>query len=132
MALAKANLGFPIQIAAGTTSAVYTVSSGKTAYIRSIVVYNGTVGTANTNLPQTVHFFMVPNSGGVAGTGTSVNRIGRVNLTSDDTFFFDLQYPITLQNTGDSIQIYNEGISGTGGTTVTNTVNAFVLGDREV
>lgn len=132
MPLSKSNLGFPIQIAAGTTSAVYTVSSGKTAYIRSIVIYNGTVGTANTGLPQTVQIYMVPNSDGVAGTGTSVNRIGRINLTADDTFFFDLQYPITLQNTGDSIQIYNEGSSGTGGTTVTSAVNAFVLGDKEV
>ena len=131
MALAKANLGFPIQIAAGTTSAVYSVSSGKTAYIRSIMIYNQTVGTANTGLAQTVQVYMVPNSAGSTGTGSTRNMIGRINLSADDTFFFDLQYPMTLQSTNDSILVYNEGSTGTGGTTNTSPVTAVVLGDRE-
>jgi hypothetical protein len=81
MALAKANLGFPIVVSAGTTSTIYSVGSAKTAYIRSIVIANSTVGTANTSLAQTVQIYMVPNNSGSVGVATSGNRIGRVSLT---------------------------------------------------
>jgi hypothetical protein len=134
MALAKANLGFPIVVSAGTTATAYSVGSAKTAYIRSIVIYNSTVGTANTSLAQTVQIYAVPNNAGSVGVATTGNRIGRVSLTSDDTFFYDLQYPITLQNTGDSIQVFNEGTYAwtfSGIATATNPVNVMVLGDRE-
>lgn len=134
MALAKANLGFPVVISAGTTATVYSVGSAKTAYIRSIVIYNSSVGTANTSLAQTIQIYMVPNSGGSVGIATSAHRIGRVSLTADDTFFYDLQYPITLQNTGDSIQVFNEGTFAwtlSGIATATNPVNVVVLGDKE-
>jgi hypothetical protein len=134
MTLAKANLGFPVVVSAGTTATAYSVQSSKTAYIRSIVIYNSTVGTANTGLSQTVQIYAVPNSGGSVGVATDGNRIGRVSLTSDDTFFYDLQYPITLQDTGDSIQVFNEGTYAytlSGIATATNSVNVMVLGDRE-
>jgi hypothetical protein len=134
MALAKANLGFPVVVSAGTTATVYSVGSAKTAYIRSIVIFNSNVGTANTGLSQTVQIYAVPNSGGSVGVATAGNRIGRVSLTADDTFFYDLQYPITLQNTGDSIQVFNEGSfawSLSGIATATNPVNVMILGDRE-
>lgn len=135
MALAKTNFGFPTVISAGTTATVYSVGSAKTAYIRSVVIYNNTVGTANTGLSQTVQIYMVPNSGGSVGVATAAHRLGRVSLTADDTFFYDLQYPITLQNTGDSIQVFNEGSFAwtlSGIATATNPVNVVVLGDREL
>jgi len=134
MALAKANLGFPVVISAGTTATAYSVGSAKTAYIRSIVIYNSSVGTANTSLAQTIQIYMVPNNGGSVGIATSAHRIGRVSLTADDTFFYDLQYPITLQNTGDSIQVFNEGTFAwtlSGIATATNPINVVVLGDKE-
>jgi hypothetical protein len=134
MPLAKTNLGFPVVVAAGTTSTVYQVGSAKTAYVRSIVIYNNTVGTANTGLAQTIQIYMVPNNGGSVGVATAGRCIGRVSLSADDTFFYDLQYPLTLQNTGDSIQVFNEGSfawSLSGIATATNSVNVVVLGDRE-
>ena len=135
MALAKTNLGFPVVVAAGTTGTVYSVGSAKTAYIRSIVIYNSSSsGAASSSVSQTVQIYAVPNSGGVAGVATLGNKIGRVSLTPDDTFFYDLQYPITLQNTGDSIQVFNEGTYASvlsGIATATNPVNVMVLGDKE-
>jgi hypothetical protein len=135
MALAKANLGFPVVVSAGATGTIYTVGSAKTTYIRSIVICNTFTGTLSSTTSQTVQIYAVPNSAGSAGVATAGNRIGRVSLTADDTFFFDLQYPITLQNTGDSIQVYNEGTYAytlSGLTTSTNPVNVMVLGDREL
>lgn len=132
MALSKTNLGFPIVVSAGTTSTLVQVSSAKTCYVRSVVIFNNNVSTATTS--QTIQIYMVPNSGGSVGTATEGNRIGRVTLTPDDTFFFEPQYPITLQNTGDSIQIFNEGNNAftlSGYSTATNPVNVFALGDKE-
>jgi hypothetical protein len=134
MALAKANLGFPLVVSAGTTATAYSVGSAKTAYIRSIVICNTFSGSISSTTAQTVQIYMVPNSGGAVGTATAGNRIGRVSLTADDTFFYDLQYPIVLQNTGDSIQVFNEGTyawSFSGIATATNPVNVIVLGDKE-
>lgn len=134
MALAKANLGFPVVVSAGSTVAISTVGSGKTVYIRSVVICNTFTGAASSTLSQTVQIYAVPNSAGSVGVATAGNRIGRVSLTPDDTFFYDLQYPITLQNTGDSIQVYNEGTYASvlsGLTTATNPVNVMVLGDKE-
>jgi len=132
MALSKANLGFPIVVSAGTTSTLIQVSSAKTCYIRSIVIFNNNVSTATTS--QTIQIYMVPNNANSVGTATGGNRIARISLTPDDTFFFEPQYPITLQNTGDSIQIFNEGTNAftlSGYSTATNPVNVFALGDKE-
>jgi hypothetical protein len=129
MALAKANLGFPTIVSAGTTSTIYSVSSAKTVYIRSIVIYNSTVGTASTDLSQQAQIYIVPNSGGSVGTATDGNRIARISLASNDTFFFEPQYPITLTSNGDSIQVFNEGTFNLG--VATNDINVVVLGDRE-
>jgi hypothetical protein len=135
MALAKANLGFPVVVSAGTTATAYSVGSAKTAYIRSIVICNTFSGSISSTIAQTVQIYMVPNSGGSIGVATAGNRIGRVSLSADDTFFYDLQYPITLQNTGDSIQVYNEGTNAytlSGIAPATNPINVVVLGDKEV
>lgn len=135
MTLAKANLGFPLVVSAGTTATAYSVGSAKTAYIRSIVICNTFSGSISSTISQTVQIYAVPNSGGSVGVATEGNRIGRVSLTPDDTFFYDLQYPITLENTGDSIQVFNEGTyaySISGIATATNSVNVIVLGDREI
>lgn len=129
MALAKTSFGFPTFIAAGTTATVCQVASAKTAYIRSIVIFNNTIGTANTDLSQQIQIYMVPNSAGSVGVGTSAHRIARISLTSNDTFFFEPQYPITLQNTGDSIQVFNEGTFNLGA--ATNPINVVILGDKE-
>lgn len=129
MALAKANLGFPTIVSAGTTSTLYSVGSAKTAYIRSIVIYNSTVGTANTDLAQTAQIYMVPNNAGAVGTATAGNRIARISLAANDTFFYEPQYPITLPSTGDSIQIFNEGTFNSGA--ASNPINVLILGDKE-
>lgn len=129
MALAKANLGFPLVVSAGTTATAYSVGSAKTTYIRSIVIYNSTVGNGNTDLAQTAQIYMVPNSGGSVGVATFGNRIARISLAANDTFFYEPQYPITLPSTGDSIQVFNEGTFNLGA--ATNPINVLVLGDKE-
>lgn len=120
MALNRGNLGFNTQVGAGVTAAVYTVGSAQTAYIKSVLVAN-----LDENGAQNVQIHVVQNSGGSAGTASSTTRVARIGISTDDTFFFEPAYPITLTATGDTLQVYNEGI-------ISNSVNVLVLGDKEV
>ena len=120
MALNKGSLGFPSQIGAGSSTHVVTVSSSQPVYIKTILVHS-----LDVNNIQNVSIHYVQNNGGSTGTATTVNQIARLGITTNDTFFFEPAYPITLTSNGDSIFIHNEGIS-------TGAVNVLVLGDKEV
>ena len=117
MALAQGNLGNITQVAAATTTAVVTVGSAKTVYVRALEIHS--LNESNT---ATVQVHVVPNAGGNAGTASSVTRIARLGISTEDTYFFENAYPITLTSNGDSIQIYNES---------SDAVNVLVLGDKE-
>ena len=118
MALAQGNLGNITQVAAATTTAVVTVGSAKTVYVRALEVHSlDPTNTAN------VQVHVVPNNGGSAGTASSTTRIARLGISTEDTYFFENAYPITLTANGDSIQIYNENTN--------DAVNVLVLGDKE-
>jgi len=118
MALAKVGLGSITQVAAATTTAVYTVGSAKTVYIRALEIHS--LDSSNT---ANVQIHVVPNSGGSAGTASSITRIARLGISTEDTYFFENAYPITLNNNGDAVLVYNENTA--------DEVNVLVLGDRE-
>tara|TARA_E500000305_G_C3873136_1_gene166123 strand:+ start:79 stop:438 length:360 start_codon:yes stop_codon:yes gene_type:complete len=118
MALAQVGLGSITQVAAASTAAVYTVGSSKTAYIRALEIHS----LDDTNVAN-VQVHVVPNSGGSAGTATSITRLARLGISVEDTYFFENAYPITLNSNGDTIQIYNENTA--------DAVNVLVLGDKE-
>ena len=118
MALAQGNLGNITQVAAATTTPVITVGSAKTVYVRALEIHS--LDASNT---ANVQVHVVPNSGGSAGTASSTTRIARLGISTEDTYFFENAYPITLTANGDSIQIYNENS--------VDAVNVLVLGDKE-
>ena len=118
MALDKLGLGDVTQVAAASTSSVYTVASSKTAFIRSIIIHNRDgLNSANT------YVHVVPNSGGSVGTASSVNRILNITLEATDTFFAEFAFPITLSDNNDTIQVYNLNAS--------DSLNVLILGDTE-
>ena len=118
MALAQTSLGNVTHIAAGAAASVYTVGSGKTTYVRSFLVHN-----LDADNITNVKIHVVPNSGGSPGTATSNNQIARLGISTEDTYFFECAYPITLTSNGDTIQVNNES--------VVQPINVLVLGDRE-
>jgi len=119
MALAQVGLGSITQVAAASTQVVYSVGSAKTSYIRALEIHSlDPTNTAN------VQIHIVPTTGsGVIGTASTITRLARLGISTEDTYFFENAYPITLNNNGDSIQIHNESTLGA--------VNVLVLGDRE-
>ena len=118
MALAQTTLGDITQIQSNSTGTVLTVANDKPVYIRSLLLHG--LDDANTN---EVEIHVVPNNGGSVGTASSVNRIAKVGLSTNDTYFFECAYPITLVSNNDTVQVVNaDGVSG---------VNVIVLGDKE-
>ena len=125
MALARTDLTpGPIQIGAGVTVGICTVRSvsgvAQTIYLKSLLIHN--LDAANT---QNVKVHFVPNSSGNVGIATSVTQFARLGIGTDDTFFLEPAYPITLTKAGDSIQVQNEG-------STTNSINVVATGDIEV
>ena len=118
MALAQGNLGNITQVASATTTAVVTVGSAKTVYVRALEIHS--LDPSNT---ANVQVHVVPNNGGSAGTASSTTRIARLGISTEDTYFFENAYPITLTANGDSIIVVNENAN--------DSVNVLVLGDKE-
>ena len=118
MALAKVGLGSITQVAAATTTAVVTVGSAKTVYVRALEIHS--LDSSNS---ANVQIHIVPASGGSAGTASSITRIARLGISTEDTYFFENAYPITLNNNNDAVLIYNENTA--------DAVNVLVLGDKE-
>ena len=77
--------------------------------------------TSNTANVQ-VHVVPATGAGGV-GTASSITRLARLGISTEDTYFFENAYPITLHQTEIDIQIYNENTA--------DAVNVLVLGDKE-
>jgi hypothetical protein len=127
MVLARRSLGYPVVVSAGSTVDVYTVGSAKTTFVRTIAVHHTSLGSTTSGQQQVVQILYVPSTH--VGNGTTIHRIGRLNLAPDDTFFFEPHYPLTLDTTGDRIQVFNEGYFN-GGVSA-SPVNVLVMGDRE-
>ena len=120
MALARTDLSAVTQIGAGA-SAGLVVGTGNTVFIKSVLMHN----LSDTN-DQNVTMYLVPGSGAGVGYGSTTNKIARVGLGTDDTFFFEPAYPITLRkDSNDSLRIWNEG-------NVNNSINVYASGDMEV
>ena len=116
MALSEAKLA-SLSSVASAGSATYTCPASKNAYIRSIIVCNVTNASStavNTGNPNTVSIHFVDSG----GTASDSNRIARFSIVADDTFFFEPEYPITL-DAGDFITVKNERSPGSNSITVT-------------
>ena len=68
---------------------------------------------------------VVPNNGGsyTSGTATSLTQIANIGVGTDDTYFLELAYPLTLSSNGDALVVDNKGAEG---------LNVVVLGDKEL
>ena len=117
MALERGKLSDVITLGIGQTVAGVTVAGNKKIYVKSIMAYAPYVGLSS----GTAQIYMVPNSGGSAGTASTTNQIFNADVYAGETILFEPSYPIVIDSTGDTIQV------GTGGTTI----NFLVTGDKE-
>ncbi len=107
---------------AGTTSTPVGVAS--TTYLRSVIMHNTGLATATSSL------YIYPTSVAATGVASAAYRLARVDLSSNETFFFETNYPIVL-TTGDKVvvEITAPALGGTGIGTV---INYQILGDTDI
>lgn len=119
MALAQVGLGTITVVNANQTTAVYTVGSGQTAFVRGVVIHSQDV---DNTIQSEIHY--VPNVGGSAGAASTNTRLAVLGISTTDTYFLEWTYPITMSNNGDTIQVKNHSTQ--------KALNVIVLGDREL
>ena len=117
MALDRGKLTNVITLGVGQTVAGVTVASNKKVYVKSIMAHAPYVGLSS----GTAQVYLVPNSGGSAGTASTSNQIFNLDLYAGETVFLEPSYPIVIDATGDTVQV------GTGSTTI----NFLLTGDKE-
>ena len=108
---------------AGVTSTAAGVAG--TTYIRGVIMHNTGLGTCTSSL------YINPNTTPVS-IAITANRIARVDLASNETFFFESNYPIVLtSNDTVSVEITAPAAS-VGGVGIGSVVNYQVLGDTDI
>ena len=108
------------------TAGATTTDAGTagTSYVKGLVAHNTGLGTCSFE----VYIYKDTNPV-TMGYGVTANRILKVDLSSNETFFFETPYPITLTST-DSIAIgIQSAVSGSG---IGSVVNVQLLGDVDI
>jgi hypothetical protein len=108
----------------GVTNTGGPVGVASTTYIRSVVLHNTGLGTARTSL------YLYPNTTPVTGVAVTANRILRIDLASNETTFFETNYPIVMTNR-DSLAI-EVSAPDSGGTGVGTAINVLINGDTDI
>ena len=109
----------------GVTQTAGGVGIASTTFLRGVVMHNTGLSTCQASL-------YIYDDGESEGSGAAITtrRIARVDLSSNETFFFETPYPITMT---DGSQLFIEvGISGNGGAGIGSMVNVQVLGDTDI
>ena len=108
----------------GTTQTAGGVGVVSTTYLRSVIMHNTGLGTATSSV------YVYPSSEAVSGVGKTAYRLGRVDLASNETYFFEMNYPLVLV---DQEKIVVEVTApATGGTGIGSAINFQIIGDTDI
>lgn len=106
---------------AGVTST--DVGTAGTSYIKGLVAHNTGNGTA------TFSVYINKDTNPVTSANSN-NRILRVDLEKNETYFFETPYPITLTST-DSVSV-DVRPPDSGGVGIGTVINVLLLGDVDI
>lgn len=108
----------------GTTQTAGGVGIASTTYVRGVVMHNTGLSTCTSSL------YIYPSSVSVSGVGQTAYRLVRVDLASNETFFFEMNYPLVLVNQEKIVVEITEPAFG--GTGIGSVVNYQILGDTDI
>ena len=108
----------------GTTQTAGGVGIASTTYLRGVVMHNTGFSTATSSL------YVYPSSQAVSGAGVTIYRLARVDLASNETFFFEMNYPLVLTNQEKIVVEVTAPTSG--GSGIGSAINYQILGDTDI
>lgn len=110
----------------GVTQTTGGVGIASTTYLRGVIMHNTGLGTCTSSL----YIYPTGTSTPVTGVGITAHRLVRVDLASNETFFFETNYPIVM--TGSDKIVVEVTAPGSGGAGIGSVVNYQVLGDTDI
>lgn len=113
----------------GSTQTAGGVGIASTTYIRGVIMHNTGLATATSSL------YIYPGSATtspVTGSAITSYRISRIDLASNETFFFETNYPIVMTNQDKLVVEITTPSVSVGGVGVGSAINYLVLGDTDI
>ena len=110
----------------GTTQTAGGVGIASTTYLRGVVMHNTGLATVTSSL------YVYPSSVAVSGVGQTAYRLARVDLSSNETFFFEMNYPLVLVNQEKIVVEVTQPSATVGGAGIGSVVNYQILGDTDI
>lgn len=110
----------------GTTQTAGGVGIASTTYIRGVVMHNTGLATATSSL------YVYPSSVAVSGVGQTAYRLARVDLNANETFFFEMNYPLVLTNQEKIVVEVTQPAAAVGGAGIGSAINYQILGDTDI
>ena len=105
-----------IQYVPSSVGSVLTNLASSKLFIAAFILFN------NDTVTRTVNLHNVPDNSGALGTASNANKFAEIVLADKETYLLEIDYPITLIDTNDSIQASASAASQ---------ITIQVLGDRD-
>ena len=110
----------------GTTATAGGVGIASTTYLRGVVMHNTGLATATSSL------YVYPSTVAVSGVGQTAYRLARVDLSANETFFFEMNYPLVLTHQEKIVVEVTQPAASVGGAGIGSAVNYQILGDTDI
>ena len=110
----------------GVTQTAGGVGIASTTYMRGVVMHNTGLGTATSSL------YIYPDVHTPTALGVTANRLARVDLDSNETFFFEANYPIVLTDRETIVVEVTQPAIAVGGAGIGSAINYQILGDTDI
>jgi len=110
----------------GTTQTTGGVGIASTTYLRGVVMHNTGLGTATSSL------YIYPAAEAATGVGKTAYRLTRIDLNSNETFFYEMNYPLVLVNQEKIVVEVTAPAAAVGGAGIGSAINYQILGDTDI
>ena len=109
---------------AGVTSTAAGIAS--TTYLRGVVMHNTGLATCTSSL------YVYPSGVTDVSVGQTAYRLARVDLASNETFFFEMNYPLVLTDQEKIVVEVTQPAAAVGGAGIGSAINYQILGDTDI
>ena len=110
----------------GVTPTAGGVGIASTTYLRGVVMHNTGLGTATSSL------YIYPAAEAATGVGKTTYRLARVDLNANETFFYEMNYPLVLVNQEKIVVEVTQPAAAVGGAGIGSAINYQILGDTDI
>ena len=110
----------------GVTPTAGGVGVASTTYLRGVVMHNTGLATATSSL------YVYPNGVSDISVGQTAYRLGRVDLNANETFFYEMNYPLVLTDGEKIIVEVTAPNASVGGAGIGSAINYQLLGDTDI